>query len=198
MPESKIEFVKTKSDTLDILLHGAGGGMEHSNIKKAFDVCVEKGHSVVNFNFLFFERGEDHSSGPELTEEIKTLKEVLDKCQASEYKHIRLIGKSLGAIIAAKYLSTLPIGQQNKYSVIVFGYDTGMIDLSTFPGKISIIQGKKDKYGNIEVVKNDLKNAASKDVEYFEIPEADHSYRDPKTKEPIYEDEAIEVFNSLN
>lgn len=198
MSESKIKFVKTESDTLDVLLHGAGGGMGHSNMKKAFDVCIEKGHSVVNFNFPFFERGEEHSSGPELIEEIAKLKEVLDMCQASGYEHIRLIGKSLGAIIAAKYLSTLPLEEQKRYSVVIFGYDTGMIDITTFPGKISTIQGEKDKYGNVEVVKNDLKNAASKDIEYFEIPKADHSYRDPETKEPIYEDQAIEVFKSLD
>lgn len=198
MSESRIKFIKTDSDTLDVLLHGAGGGMGHSNMKKAFDVCVEEGHSVVNFNFPFFERDEEHSSGPELTEEVETLKKVLNKCQVSEFKHIRLIGKSLGAIIAAKYLMTLSIEKQNRYSVVIFGYDTGMIDISTFPGKIFIIQGEKDKYGNIEVVKNDLKNAVSKDIEYFEIPNADHSYRDPETREPIYEDQAIGVFKNLN
>ncbi|NMD01450.1 MAG: hypothetical protein GYA62_17245, partial [Bacteroidales bacterium] len=169
-----IKFTKTKSNPLDVLLHGSGGGMEHSNMKMAFDACVEKGHSVVTFNFPFFERGEEHSSGVELKEEIETLKEVLNKCKAIEYKHIRLIGKSLGAIIAAKYLSTLSPDVQMRYSVIIFGYDTGMIDISTFPGRIFVIQGEKDKYGNIEIVKNDLKNAVSKNIEYFEIPKADH------------------------
>jgi len=154
-----MEFVKTESDTLDVLLHGAGGGMEHTNIKKAFDVCVGKGYSVVNFNFPFCERGDEHSSGPDLIEEIETLKKVLTECEANKYQHIRLIGKSLGAIIAAKYLSQLTPTEQKKYSVVIFGYDTGMINISTFPGKISIIQGEKDKYGNIEIVKNDLKNA---------------------------------------
>ncbi len=70
--------------------------------------------------------------------------------------------------------------------------------MSLFPGKISIILGEKDKYGNIEVVKNDLKNAVSKNIEYFEIQKADHSYRNPQTKELVYENEAIEVFKSLN
>ena len=192
-----MNFIETKSDTIDVLLHGAGGGMNHSNMKKAFNVCIKQGHSVVNFNFPFFERGEEHSSGPNLIEEIETLKKILAACKADKYKHIRLIGKSLGAIIAAKYLSQLKLDEQRKFSVVIFGYDTGMIDISTFAGKISIIQGEKDKYGNIEVVKKDLENAASKDISYFEVPNADHSYRNEQ-KEPIYEDEAVEIFQKLN
>ncbi len=191
-----MKFIKTDSDTLDVLLHGAGGGMEHSNMRKAFGVCLRKGHSVVNFNFPFFERGEEHSSGPDLVEEVDALRKVLIKCNANEYKYIRLIGKSLGAIIAAKYLSMLKSSEQRKFSVIIFGYDTGMIDISTFPGKVSIIQGEKDKYGNVEIVKKDLKNSASSDISYFEISGADHSYRNEQ-KEPVYEDEAIVVFSKL-
>jgi hypothetical protein len=63
---------------------------------------------------------------------------------------------------------------------MIFGYDIGYIDLKTFPGKIVIIQGDKDKFGDIEAVKNDMKGA-------------DHSYRVPETKEPIYEDEAVKM-----
>ena len=191
-----VNFVETKSDTLDVLLHGAGGGMEHSNMQKAFKVCVAEGHSVANFNFPFFERGEEHSSGPELLEELATLKNILINCKADNYKHIRLIGKSLGAIIAAKYLTTLTPEEQKKFSVIIFGYDTGMIDISGFAGKISIIQGEKDKYGDIEIVKKDLANSASKNISYFEVPNADHSYRNEQ-KEPVHEDAAIEIFKKI-
>jgi len=84
-----MKFVETQSDILDVLLHGAGGRMNHSNMRKAFDVCVKQGHSVVNFNFPFFERGEEHSSGPDLTEEVDTLKKVLAECKVDKYKHIR-------------------------------------------------------------------------------------------------------------
>ena len=173
-----MDYIEAKSNTLDVLLHGAGGGMKHSNMQKVF------------------ERGEEHSSGPELIEEVETLKKILSDCGSEKYKHIRLIGKSLGAIIAAKYLSGLPVEDQKKYSVIIFGYDTGMINIFAFPGKISIIQGEKDKYGNIETVKENLKNAKSKDISYFEVPNADHSYRNEQ-KEPIYEDIAINYFKTI-
>ncbi|WKZ25811.1 MAG: hypothetical protein QY322_00680 [bacterium] len=188
-----LKFVSNKSDTLDVLLHGSSGGMNYSLMQMIFDECVKQGHSVVNFNFPYYERGEEQSSGPELKEELETLRSILDECRAKEYKHVRLIGKSLGAIIASYYLKSLPKEEQSKYSAIVFGYVTGSIDLKTFEGKIDIIQGEKDKFGNIEVVKNDLKTAVSKDINYFEIKNADHSYRVPETKEPIYEDEAVKI-----
>lgn len=151
---------------------------------------------VANFNFLYFERGEEQSSGPELKEELETLQSVLNECKAEEYKHIRLIGKSLGAIIASYYLKALPKEEQLKYSVVVFGYVTGSTDLKSFEEKINIIQGEKDKFENIDVVKNDFKDAVSEDISYFEIKNADHSYRN-ELKEPVFEDEAIEVFKKL-
>ena len=194
--KSAILYKDAKAHTLDVLLHGSSGGMDYSLIKKVFDECVKKGHSVVNFNFPFFERGEEQSSGVELKEEIETLQLILDQSKFDEYKHIRLIGKSLGAIIASFYLKSLSKEAQSKYSVVVFGYVTGSIDLKSFEGKIKIIQGEKDKFGNIKVVKNDLKDAVSKNINYFEIKNADHSYRN-ELKEPIFEDEAIEIFSKI-
>lgn len=191
-----LKFVNNKSDTLDVLFHGSSGGMNYSLMQKIFDECVKQGHSVANFNFPYFERGEEQSSGPELTEELETLKSILDECNATEYKHIRLIGKSLGAIIASYYLKLLSKEEQSKYSVVVFGYVTGSTDLKNFEGKIDIIQGENDKFGSIEVVKNDPKNAVSKDINYFEIKNADHSYRN-ESKEPVFEDKVLKVFNNL-
>jgi predicted alpha/beta-hydrolase family hydrolase len=189
-------FIKNKLDTLDVLLHGSSGGMNYSLLQKIFDECVKKGHSVVNFNFPFFERGEEQSSGSELKEELETLKLVLDQCKSEHYKHIRLIGKSLGAVIAGHYLKQIDSEQSKKYNVVVFGYDIGYIDLKEFAGKITIIQGSKDKFGDIEAVKVDMKGAISKDINYFEIKGADHSYRN-ELKEPVFEDEAIDVFKRL-
>jgi hypothetical protein len=53
------------------------------------------------------------------------------------------------------------------------------------------------KFGNLESVKKDLQNAVSKEITYHEIPYADHSYRDPETKESIYEDTVIEFLKDL-
>lgn len=194
---SSLKFVeKTESDTLDILLHGGAGGMNQSLMLKIFEACVGLNHSVASFNFPFFERGDEHSSGPELEEEIATVKNVLEYCKSNKYKHIRLIGKSLGGIIIGKFLSKIDISNQSNYSVVIFGYVTGDISLNSFSGKISIIQGEKDKYGNIEVVKKDMSGAISKDISYYEIVNGDHSYRN-EVKEPLYEDDAINEFIKL-
>jgi len=185
-----------QSEVIDILLHGSKGGMNYSLMQKIFDECIKQGHSVANFNFPYFERGDESSSGDGLIEELDTLKFVLNKCNANDYKHIRLIGKSLGGIVASYYLKSLTINEQSKYSVVVFGYIKGYTNLKFFKGDIYIIQGEKDNYGNIEVVKNDLKDAISKNINYFEIEGADHSYKN-ELKEPIFEDEAMEVFKKL-
>lgn len=186
-----------KSDTLDVLLHGSSGGMKYSLMQKVFDLCIKQGHSVVNFNFPYFERGEEQSSGPELKEELEILQSVLDQCNAREYKHVRLIGKSLGAIIASYYLRDLTEAEQPKYSIVVLGYVTGSIDLNKFVGKINVIQGEFDKFGNIETVKMDLKNSKSTSISFYEVKKADHSYRNPETKEPLFEDEAIKILSEL-
>lgn len=194
---SSLKFVeKTESDILDILLHGGAGGMNQSLMPKIFEACVGLGHSVANFNFPFFERGDEHSSGPELEEEITTVKNVLEHCKFDRYKHVRLIGKSLGGIIIGKFLSKIDVSEQSKYSVVIFGYVTGDIDLRSFNSKISIIQGEKDKYGNTAVVKNDMSDAVSSDISYYEIANGDHSYRNEE-KEPVYEDDAINLFIKL-
>lgn len=194
---TSLKFIENKdSNTIDILLHGSKGGMNYSLMQKIFDECVKQEHSVANFNFPYFEKGEEQSSGPELNEELETLQSVLEKCKAKEYKHIRLIGKSLGATIASYYLKELSKDEQSKYSIVIFGYVTGDIKLGGFNGKIDIIQGEIDKFGNIEIVKKDLKDAVSNNIRYFEVKNADHSYRN-ETKEPVFEDEVIDIFKRL-
>lgn len=186
-------FYNNKAKTLDVVLHGSSAGIDSDFIKKIMEASRKIGNSVVSFDFPYFERGEEHSSGPELVEEIEALKLVLNTCQSEKFESIRLIGKSLGAVIAGHYLKQIDSEQSKKYSVVVFGYDIGYIDLKSFDGKITIIQGSKDKFGDIEAVKEDLKGCVSKDITYLSIDGADHSYRVPETKEPIYEDEAVKI-----
>ena len=186
-------FYKHKAKTLDVVLHGGSQGMDSSLISKIVDASRKRGNSVVAFNFPYIERGEENSSGPELIEEIDTLQSVLDFCRSNEYKNIRLIGKSLGGVVAGYYLKKIDKDQIGKFGLVIFGYDIGYIDLKKFPGKIVIIQGSRDKFGDIEAVKNDMSGAISKDVSYLSVEGADHSYRIPETKEPAYEDEAVRV-----
>lgn len=195
MPNFKY-FYNNKSETLDVVLHGGSQGMDSSLICKVVDASRALGNSVATFNFPYIEREEDHSSGPELVEEIDALKMVLDFCHSENFKNIRLIGKSLGGIVVARFLNKLNANEQEKYSTYILGYDLGDIDLRNFGGEIKIVQGEKDKFGNIETVKKDMERAVSKNITYIEIPNADHSYRDPETKEPKFEDEAVKALLS--
>lgn len=192
-------FHNSKADTINVVLHGSSKGIESLFIEKVFKTFKDLGQSVISFNFPYLERGQESTSGTDLKEEVDELKKILTFADASKYKHIRLVGKSLGAIVVSFYLKSLPQEEQKRYSVIVLGYvksETG-IDLRSFSGRIVVVQGEKDQLGNIEVVREDLKDAMSDDIQYFGIKGADHSYRDPDTKEPIYEDEVIEILQSL-
>lgn len=186
-------FHNNKAKTLDVVLHGGSQGMDSSLINKIVDASRKKSNSVVAFNFPYIERGEEKSSGPELTEEINALQSVLNYCQYDNFETIRLIGKSLGGVVTGHFLKKIDSEQLVKFSLMIFGYDIGYIDLKGFPGKIVIIQGSRDKFGDIKAVKNDLSGAISKNITYISIEGADHSYRNPETREPVYEDEAVKL-----
>lgn len=193
-----MQFTKTSSDTLDIVLQGGSYGIESPFMQKVITVCEKSGHSVVAFNFPYFERREERSSGPELKEELETLGKVMKDCQAENYQQIRLVAKSMGAIVASFFLRKLSREDQARYSIVVLGYVLGGIDLKSFSGKITVIQGERDRFGGIDKVKEDLRGSVSKKINYFEIKGADHSYRNPETKEPVYEEEVINLLTSLS
>ena len=187
----------SKAATLDVILHGGSGGINSPFMQKLFQHSKNRGNSVIMFNFPFLERGEENSSGPELREELGVLRKILSIAGYDKFSNIRLISKSLGGIVASYYLNSLPDKEKRRYEVIILGYVTGEVKLKNFAGKITIVQGEKDRFGDIEVVKRDMDGAMSKCIIYHEISNADHSFRDPKTKKPIYEDKVVEFLNNL-
>lgn len=197
LPNFKL-FHNKASTTLDVVLHGISEGMDSMLINKIVEASKANGNSVVAFNFSFFERGEKKSSGVELEEERASLQSILEFCKAQEYTTIRLIGKSLGGIVAARFLQDVPVEEHSKYCIMFFGYDIGYINIKNFTGEMTIVQGSKDKYGNIEAVKKDLEGSMAKNINYIEIEGASHSYCNPENDEPIYVDEAVNSAFSNN
>ena len=62
------------------------------------------------------------------------------------------------AMFATRY-ATINLSDLNKFELIILGYDIGYIDVKSFPGKIRIIQGSKDKFGDTALIiatKNNL------------------------------------------
>lgn len=179
------------SKQLDIVMHGISEGIESRFMSKIINSAKAEGNSVVAFNFEYLDRGETKSSGNELNEERATLQKILDYCNANDFDHIRLIGKSLGGIVLARYLKDIKEEDQSKFSVLIFGYVIGDIDIKSFTGSIRIIQGSKDKFGDLSAVKKDLEGAKSQNIDMIEIEGASHGYKNPTNDEPEYEDEAI-------
>ena len=181
------------SNNLDVVMHGVNKGIDSQFIQKIVNESYRNGNTVIAFNFEFYDRGEHSSSGVELEEERKSLKSILEYCEYKKYKKVRLIGKSLGGIVIGRYLKELSLNSHEQFEVVIFGYDIGYIDINDFKGRIRIVQGSKDKFGDINAVKEDLKGSISKLIEYIEIEGASHSYCNPENDEPIYEDKAIQL-----
>ena len=76
---SYIYYHKHGSKTAYLVLHGGGPeGIETSFISASINKLTDTGKSVLGFNFPYCERGEENSSGPELTEEVAVLNTVID------------------------------------------------------------------------------------------------------------------------
>jgi len=180
-------------EALDVILHGSDKGMDTSeSIQKTFQTAKDFGRSVVMFNFPFMDRNEKRKDSSHLDEEITTLKEVLEKCNASLYKKIRLIGKSLGGIVAAEYLNGLSKKDQEKYELVVLGFIPGATRVNNIVSKIIIFQGEEDRYGNVEAVRK-VVGAATENITVYGISGADHSFKDPVTGLPRYFDKVLEL-----
>ena len=149
--------------------------------------------STVIFDYPFHDRLEKRGMGDDLSEEINALEGVLEFCKVDGYKKVKLVGKSIGGVIAGKFLSKLNHDEQKKFELVVLGYDLGWIKIQDFVGKITIIQGEKDPFGDVELVKKDMEGASSTDIKYYEIKGADHSYKEPETGYPKFQQEVVDL-----
>ena len=179
-------YRKNDSKKIYIILHGGGPvGVETDFISSIFNAVSSTKNSVLCFNFPYCERGEESSSGPELKEEIATLKRVVEYVKNQGYNEIYLIAKSLGGIIASYYLKQNP---SDKIKMAILGYIPNEIQQDDIAENLAlVIQGEKDRFASPAEVSNLVKNSTT----VFEIKNADHSYRNEQ-KEPIYQSAAVE------
>ncbi|NJK71365.1 MAG: hypothetical protein HC932_03895 [Thermales bacterium] len=105
------------------------------------------------------------------------------------YKKIRFIGKSLGGIVASKFLNNLDQKDQEKYSIIVFGYAMPYINFDNFYGNIVVVHGDNDSHGSVDNVEKSLASSPSQEKQVIAIADADHSFN----KEDLKENEAIDA-----
>lgn len=190
----KFEFYQDDTiGILDVVLHGSNSGIESPFIQKIFEAGKQVERSIAIFNFPYIDRGEKKSLDDPREEEISALKIVLEELGSDRYQKVRLIGKSLGAVVAAEYLSSLDKDEQKKFELVVLGYDLGWIKLSGFSGKVMIIQGSEDEFGDIDDVRKDLRGAVFEKLILHGVGGADHSFRNPKTGEPEYVNKVLKL-----
>jgi predicted alpha/beta-hydrolase family hydrolase len=184
-------YHKQSSDRVYVVLHGSGTeGVESPFIAKVIEALTNTGNSVFGFNFPYCERGDESSSGPELTEEVEALKQVVEQLQGSGYK-VTIVAKSLGAIVASFYLEQKP---SDDIELIVLGYVIGDVKTQAVSDNLkAVIQGENDRFGGVEAVKAELGDISASVIE---IPSADHSYRNDQ-KEPVFQDAAIQELLKL-
>jgi predicted alpha/beta-hydrolase family hydrolase len=184
-------YHKQASNRVLVVLHGSGTeGVESSFIAKVIEALTKTGNSVFGFNFPYCERGDESSSGPELTEEVEALKRVINQLHGNGYK-VTIVAKSLGGIVASFYLEQNP---SDEIELIVLGYVVGDVKTQAVHNNLkAVIQGENDRFGGIDAVKNELGDIPAKIIA---IPSADHSYRNDQ-KEPIYQDNAIQELLKL-
>ena len=186
-------YYNSRSEEIDVILPGSTRGTDSEFIQTLYQAGKKEGMSVVTFNYPFHERLEKKGFGEKVDEEVRALESVLEYCRADGYKKIRLLGKSLGGVVSGEFLSRLSQSEQKKFELVVLGYDLGWINIMNFREKIVIIQGSEDPFGGVDLVKKDLENATSTEIEYYEIKGADHGYRDPQNGAPIYLKQVVEL-----
>jgi predicted alpha/beta-hydrolase family hydrolase len=189
-------YHKLNVKTVYLVLHGGGPeGIETPFISNIINVLAGTGNSVFGCNFPYCERGEENSSGEELTEETATLDEVVQFLRSESYEKIVVVAKSLGGIITSYWLEQ---HADENVEVVVLGYVIGSVKTKTLHGKLRlVIQGENDRFGNAKAVKEELAEH-NVEAEVVEVPKADHSYRNEQ-KEPVYQEQVMDLLvKSLN
>lgn len=178
------------SDCINVIVHGGSAGYESEFIQKIYQKSISAKISTLAFNFKYISRGEENPRNENLNEELADFNEVIKNLKDIGYSNFHIIAKSLGGIVSARFLNALDRSEHSDYKITILGYVTGSVKLKNFSGQIDIIQGEKDRFGDIEAVKFDMREAISNQVYYYAVTDSDHSYRN-ELKQPIYEDKAI-------
>ena len=177
-------YRRSGSEDVCLILHGASEGIESPFISQLWTALAENERSVLAFNLPYRDRGEDATSA-NLAEEVAALGSVVTGLRAEGYQTIRVIAKSLGAIITSFYLEATAA---REIKVAVLGYVIGEVKTVALAPQLElVIQGGRDRFGDAAAVRDEIGACPAKIVE---IAGADHSYRNAD-REPEYQPEAI-------
>lgn len=178
-------YKKNKSKNIYLIIHGGGPvGVETDFISTIFDTIAKTNNSALCFNFPYCERREENSSGPDLLEEVSTLKQVIDFVHAEGYSHITIVAKSLGGIISSYYFAEYP---DKSIDLIILGYIPNEVKQNAISDNLKlVIQGENDRFA----APSEVQKIVGNKVAVIEIKNADHSYQN-HNKEPIYQKKVL-------
>lgn len=181
-------YRKCGTRTAYLVLHGGGTeGIESPFITNIITSLTHGGSSVLGFNFPYCERGEENSSGPELSEEVGAITTAVNFLKSEGYDKIVIVAKSFGGIAASFWLEK---HHESNAKLVVLGYVIGNVKTNALRNKLQlVIQGENDRFGNAQAVKDELATY-NVGADVVEIPNADHSYRNTQ-KKPAYQNQAI-------
>lgn len=188
----RINFTPS-TDVLYIILPGVSQA-PNSGILKSIEnrlATSQKNYLVVTFPFQDkgFDGPESSTHEAELNEAIRGLEKV---SHGREFKHIVLIGKSFGSVIAIKLMDEIkkqfncPI----ELHILGFVFDDSVQLAEESVTNVFIYQGELDRFGSPSQTEQKMPFAT-----VFAIAGADHSYRNEK-KEPVYESDVERLFFS--
>lgn len=175
------------SESVLILAHGAGAGMDHPFLTSLSQLICDAGVSVVRFNFPYMEKGRKAPGSGSPKDAIFCWDRIiLEVNKMFHDKKIIISGKSYGGRMASHLLSVNH--ELDVHGIIYFGFPLhapgrDSKDRASHLDQIKVpqlfLQGTRDKLANIDMIReviSDLDNA-----QIMEIESGDHSFNVPKS-----------------
>ena len=103
---SGIVDINDSCDSLIILGHGAGAGMQHAFMESLAEKLFALRIGVCRYNFPYMESGKRRPDFPAVTH--ATIRKILENIQSSYQLPILLAGKSFGGRMSSQLISNEP------------------------------------------------------------------------------------------
>jgi predicted alpha/beta-fold hydrolase len=106
------DLFHTTTDQIDVVLHGGSKGKDDKFMQKLVDSSKKAGNSVLAIDFPYISKNENPSKN--LVDEVDSLVSSLEMVSLFNYNKIRFVTKSLGGIVASKFLNNLVLDKQKN------------------------------------------------------------------------------------
>lgn len=199
MQQTNFQFHCKGSKVIAIILPWARWSCYSKSQTDIYNFFVNKGISCISTNYIHQDKKEKFFMAENFIESKESLyKQVLqfweDIDSQYNYETIILIWTSLWGVLFNHLIDKF--WSRVKHFFILW-YLTGYIKPERLISPTTIIQGEYDKYGGIQIVKENVGNSDM--TTFFEISNTDHSYFDINNPSIRKNNEACDIiFNTLD